>query len=459
MKDFESCIHDLNNSDDKYHEDDQKWYRKGFLNEVLFLEDFLSCFPMKHFEGNFYGPDGLIPDHVVKRKIYLLLSTEVSSGLARRTEQLLKALVLETTTEEFPADTFVIRAKNGSLHMDGAFVEEQDITRYRLAVPYDPDPAPPWRWIAFLESLLESDDISTLQEYLGYCLIPCTKGQTMLFLIGDGGEGKSRITQVCRAIFGRVMNVSSLHKLEASRFARADLVGKLLMVDDDLEMAALPKTNYIKSIVTQEGKIDTERKNEQSEQKEMTCRLLCMGNGSPNSLYDHSNGFYRRQIILTTIPKPEGRVDDPFLTEKLLQELPGIFDWCFMGLRRLIGNDFRFTVSERAKKNLEDLKVAGNNVITFLESEDYFSFGEEYSSTTSDLYHAYKLWCQENAEVPVAMRSFSSYLKHHADSLHLTESNNVPNKDGRKVRGFHGIKVDVKTDFVPYLGNLPFADP
>ena len=231
------------------------------------------------------------------------------------------------------------------------------------------------------------------------------------------------------------------------------------MVDDDLEMAALPKTNYIKAIVTQEGKIDTERKLEQSEQREMTCRLLCMGNGSPSSLYDHSNGFYRRQIILTTLPKQEGRIDDPFLTEKLLEELPGIFVWCFTGLQRLVRNNFRFTISERARKNLEELKVTGNNVITFLESKDYFTLGEEYCATSRDLYEAYQLWCRENAENPVAMRSFSTYLKQNAARLHLTASNNVPNENGRKVRGFLGIKAEARTDFIPYQGDLPFADP
>ena len=441
------------------HEDNQKWYHKGFLNEVMFLEEFLDYYPMKNFEGNFYGPDGLIRDSVVRKKIYLLLSTEVSSGLARRTDQLFKALTLETSVDVFPIDAFVIRTKNGSLHMDGTFTEEQNITRYRLQAVYDPYAPKPERWVTFLNDLLEPEDVVTLQEYLGYCLIPCTKGQVMLFLIGDGGEGKSRITQVCRGLFGDIMNVSSLHKLESNRFARADLVGKLLMIDDDLKMSALPSTNYIKSIVTQEGRIDTERKREQSEQREMTCRLLCLGNGSPHALYDHSNGFYRRQIIITTKPRPKDRVDDPFLAEKLLEEQPGIFNWCFAGLQRLLINDFRFTISERARQNLEELKISGNSVISFLGSEDYFTFGEEYSATTSDLYRSYHLWCRENAEKAVALRSFASYLKQHAPDYGLMASNNIPNVDGRKVRGFHGIKVEVKTDFVPYDGDLPFADP
>ena len=48
-------------------------------------------------------------------------------------------------------------------------------------------------WLHFLSELLEDEDILTLQEYLGYCLIPNTRDQTMMLLKGNGGEGKSRI--------------------------------------------------------------------------------------------------------------------------------------------------------------------------------------------------------------------------------------------------------------------------
>ena len=34
--------------------------------------------------------------------------------------------------------------------------------------------------------------------------------------------------------------------------------------------------------------------------------------------YDRSDGFYRRQLVLTTKEKPVGRVDDPDLAEKRL---------------------------------------------------------------------------------------------------------------------------------------------
>ena len=69
-----------------------------------------------------------------------------------------------------------------------------------------------------------------------------------------------RIGLVMRSIFGINMNMTSIQKIETNRFSRADLEDRLLMVDDDMDMSALPKTNYIKSIVTSEAQMDVERK-------------------------------------------------------------------------------------------------------------------------------------------------------------------------------------------------------
>ena len=98
----------------------------------------------------------------------------------------------------------------------------------RLTVSYNPDAPKPTRWLSFLEELLNEDDIPTLQEYLGYCLIPSTLGQKMMVILGKGGEGKSRIGLVLHAMFGGSMHMSSIQKVEVNRFARADLEHRLL---------------------------------------------------------------------------------------------------------------------------------------------------------------------------------------------------------------------------------------
>ena len=59
-----------------------------------------------------------------------------------------------------------------------------------MTVNYNKDASKPKKWLAFLDGLLEEDDIVCLQEFMGYCLIPSNRGQKMLLIIGKGGEGK-----------------------------------------------------------------------------------------------------------------------------------------------------------------------------------------------------------------------------------------------------------------------------
>ena len=141
------------------------------------------------------------------------------------------------------------------------------------------------------------------------------------------------------------------------------------MIDDDMRMEALKQTNYVKSIVTAQDKMDLEKKGKQSYQGWMYARLLAFSNGDLQSLYDRSDGFYRRQLILTTKEKPAARKDDPDIAEKMCCELEGIFLWAFEGLQRLVRNQFRFSESERAKGNRNVVKQDANNVILFMDSD------------------------------------------------------------------------------------------
>ena len=90
--------------------------------------------------------------------------------------------------------------------------------------------------------------------------------------------------------FGSNMKDGSIGKISENRFARADLEHILLCVDDDMRMEALRQTNYVKSIVTAQGKMDLERKGKQSYQGWMSARLLAFSNGDLQALFDRSDG-------------------------------------------------------------------------------------------------------------------------------------------------------------------------
>lgn len=204
---------------------------------------------------------------------------------------------------------------------------------------------------------------------------------------------------------------------------------------------ALSQTNHLKAIITAELPMDLERKGEQSYQGDLRVRFLGLGNGSLQSLYDRTQGFYRRQIIITTKDKPADRMDDPYLAEKMCAELEGIFLWALEGLQRLIANNYRFTISDAARENMEEAISDGNNIVEFLQSEGYISFKADYEARSSDLYEVYKLWCRENAEHPFSMKTFITYLKQNADVYGMEYTNKI-NYQGSKVRGFVGLKIE-----------------
>ena len=459
------------------------WYNGKKIDEVQFGRAFLEQWPLKCVNGTLYTLDGPVEDESeIKQRILENIEEYVTSGLSKKVTNILETIKLLAFSDPFPIEQDCIHLQNGVYHLpdgtfqesrlfcletikllafsdpfpieqdcihlqngvyhlpDGTFQESRLFCQNRLPVKYAPKAPTPDRWLTFLHELLDDADIPTLQEYLGYCLIPSTKGQKMMLIVGKGGEGKSRIGLVLKRLMGDAASNGSVQKVENNRFARADLERRLLMIDDDMDMNALPKTNYIKTIVTAEAKLDLERKGVQSYQRDIYARFLCFGNGALTSLYDHSDGFFRRQLILTTKDKPADRTDDPFLVEKMCAELEGILLWCLEGLHRLVQNNFRFTVSERAAANVDTIKRSSNNVIDFMESEGYFRFKADYSISSKEFYDIYKQWCEDNACHSVSAIRFSAELRQNDRRYNLEATNNIYLPGGRRVRGFVGIE-------------------
>ena len=72
----------------------------------------------------------------------------------------------------------------------------------RLGIEYRSDAPKPERWLRFVQELLNEQDVMTLQEDMGYLLIPSTRAQKMLMISGNGGEGESRVVKVLFEMMG-----------------------------------------------------------------------------------------------------------------------------------------------------------------------------------------------------------------------------------------------------------------
>ena len=419
------------------------WFDGKDVNEAAFCREFLSKNKLIYADNAFFTSDGRLTDPLLlKEKIYAELECCAARNIPRTISNIVEIMKLAAHTGSFPPKPDEIHVQNGTLRTDGSFLAGRpEIVRSRFPIDYNPQAGKPVVWLRFLSDLLYPEDIPTFQEYIGYCLIPSTKGQRMMILKGEGGEGKSQIGPVLARLFGCNMKDGSIAKISDNRFARADLEHIYLLVDDDMKMEALKQTNYVKSIVTAQGKMDLERKGKQSYQGWMFARLMAFSNGDLQALYDRSDGFYRRQLVLTTKEKPVDRADDPDLAEKMKAEAEGIFLWAFEGLQRLVANNFKFTESDRIRENREAVKRDNNNIFDFMDSEGYIRRKADASISSKDFYAIYRLWCEENSLAPLKSRSFSDAMVANAKKFNLEHCNNITNSAGRRVWGFMGVEA------------------
>ena len=417
------------------------------INEPLFCEELLKENQLRYINGSFFSTMGAVDENELSAQIYKTISPYVTSNVGRHTENIMKALKLRCFGTEIIALPDEIHVQNGVLKTDGTFIPEIRFCAHRMNVNYDPaEKRIPVHFLKFLDDMLDAEDIITLQEYLGYCLIPQTNAQKAMFIIGNGGEGKSCTGVVMQSIFGSSMVTGNLHSLETNRFSRYKLLNKLVMVDDDVQMSAFSSTGTIKNLITSRIPVEVEAKGIQSMQAELYARFICFGNGSPKALYDKSDGFTRRLMILTTNPVPKNRVSDPNITDKFIAEKDLIFLWMLEGLKRLIANNFRFTISERTKQNLSDMAADNCNIAEFLAYCEYVSFGEEYEVSSNQLYGGYCHWCSVNGLTQLKQDTFTGWLKSHSQNYNISYTTNVK-KDNKHIRGFKGIR----TSYVPFV--------
>ena len=142
--------------------------------------------------------------------------------------------------------------------------------------------------------------------------------------------------------------------------------------------------------------------------------------------------------VLTTKDRPTVRADDPFLVDKLLREKEGIFLWCLEGLHRLIRNNYQFSISGKARANMETVKRCSNNVIEFLHSEGYIRFTADSEASSKAIYETYTRWCDDNAQKPMSANRVSSELTQNERLYNVEATNNV-HVGGKRVQGFNLI--------------------
>lgn len=421
-----------------------QWLENGRVDELKFIAAIQNFSHHRCVDGVFYDQgEHLVDDNTMKELIVRELKKGVVDHLNKRAVELLSLMRFMCAYEVAEGDDRCIHLQNGTLDTyDETFSPEKKFTTRRFQASYDPNAGEPTLFLDYLGQLLEPEDIVTLQEFLGYCLIPTTKAQKMMMITGKGGEGKSVLGQIMADIWGPNLMFGSIQKISSDRFARATLMRRLVMVDDDMSLEALSQTHYLKTLVTLNGSTDVEVKGVQSFQAPLYARFLGFSNSTLTALYDRSFGFYRRLILLKTKDRPENRTDQPYLAECILSsERDQIFLWCLQGLYRLLGNMFHFTLSRYARENLEEAIRTANPLLDFLDSSGYIVFDPKGSISSADLYDLYKTYCDENGLPEPNKNATQMRMREQLLRRGMQPTAHVPNQRTRSIRGYLGVRA------------------
>ena len=420
--------------------------KKKILNENTFARMFCDVNKCVFYNGIFYTKEGRETEDSMERAIWRSLENMgIATNVAAKTKRLRDAIrlaAIPTHEHPFKIDPNIIPFLNGIYYIKtDEFYDGATITYpYRLPVSLLPNFGDMPYFKKWLHDLFEDDDIITIQEFLGYCLVPNTKAQKSLFLVGEGGAGKSVLGVVLEAMLGDAMlSTSNTQDFLNDKFKLPELENKLVLYDDDLDSKALEGTGFYKKLITNNVKLTVDRKYGQPFSFTPQVKLVCCCNEMLTSTYDQTDGFYRRLLPIRIKPKAPDFKPDLMFYDKVRAEIKTITQWALLGLLRLRSHNWELHESQRTKNYLAARKDLSNYYPLFMENVFDLNYpeGKVFTSEIEDLHNA---WCRENAYPATSFTRLKKWLLDNAEKYGIEYNRNV--RRGTKVAtGYTGFKI------------------
>lgn len=320
--------------------------------------------------------------------------------------------------------------------------------RYCLPYNYDPTAVAP-RFKQFLSEITGhvKDLEDVLLEFGGYCFSndECW-AEKALILTGEGSNGKSTLMNVFRALAGKENYASlTLGDLKADT-NRQQLDGKLFNLAEETPTYAMVESSLFKNLVTG-GETTVKMLYKQPYTIANKCKLMFACNELPKTK-DTTKGFFRRLLIVPFKQEFEGDKKDSFLKEKLMKELPGIFNMVIEGYHRLKAQG-KFTKSAIIDEEIEAYRLDLDSVASWyhdhVEVLDLTKETAQIVSVMSKIYSNYKFYAEARGDKPEPQTTFAKRLAKIIPGYKHRHTRRTI--DGKKETVLLGIRFGSLTDF------------
>ena len=242
------------------------------------------------------------------------------------------------TMDAWDQDPFLLGTPQGTVDLRTGALRpsrpDEGITKLTAVGPAASSVCP--RWLAFLEEATGGDAemIHLLQQWCGYSLTGDTREQSLMFVHGPGGNGKSVFLNVLTGILNDYAATAAMDTLTASKWDK-----------HTTDLAMLRGARLVTASETEEGRAWAEARLKQMTGGDAISarfmrqdfftykpnfKLTIVGNHKP-ALKNVDEAMRRRLRIVPFVHKPVQ--PDRQLEEKLKEEWPCILRWMIDGAR------------------------------------------------------------------------------------------------------------------------------
>lgn len=389
--------------------------RKTYFSRKLLGDDLMRRYSFKTFKEN--GLIWVYHNGVYERCGEVVINSVTNEFLGAKSTKHYQMEVVDyirvstyVDQAEFNKEKHLINMKNGIYNLEtGELLPHtpEFLSTTQLPITYIPNVDCP-TIKKFIAQVVGPNDAFTVQEFIGYCLLKDYPIQKGVMLLGSGANGKSTFLSLLKRFLGSA-NVSSisLQDLDANRFSKANLYGKLANIYADLPDQALHNTGTFK-MLTGGDQVTAEKKFQDSFDFVNFAKLIFSANKVPET-YDQTDAFFRRWVFITFPYKFEGKSADPKLIDKLStqEELSGLFNWAAQGLGRLFEqNEFSNATATAVMK--DKYEKLSSSVAAFVK--DNLEAAADSTIIKADLYQEYVAYCSANKIAAKASNIFAKDL-------------------------------------------------
>lgn len=351
--------------------------------------------------------------------------------------------------EEFKSHPTIITFPNGCLNLAGWDIGLIDNTLLKhdsaynctsmLGFNYDPTAKCP-TFDRFLEEIScgEKAWIRCFLMWLGYLLVDDYRHQKFMSMVGASRSGKGTIcNNIIPALVGKDAFASTSLSNLCGDFGLEPLLRAKVCLINDAHHGDKNKINRSKEVllgITGHDYQPINRKNKTEITAQIPAKMNLSSNETPR-FGDSMDALANRTLTLFFAKSFAGR-EDPLLGQKLLAEMPGIFNRAVEGLLDL-GVTGHFIEPESSQPKKDELMMHQNPVKYFTRYFLDFTGKDSDRVGIRDTYDCFAMFCHEANMKPIDRKWFGRRLQDHITNLKVGR---LGVQEGRH-KAYLGLKI------------------